>query len=61
MYYALLEYAKMDIMLVTILTLFVGVSARLLAIFYKLSLPAFSYQDEGEKSKMSRKNKNRAV
>ena len=55
MYYALLEYAKMDIMLVTILTLFVGVSARLLAIFYKLSLPVFSYQDEGEKKQDEQK------
>lgn len=55
MYYALLEYAKMDIMLVTILTLFVGVSARLLAIFYKLSLPVFSYQDESEKKQDEQK------
>ncbi|TLD96341.1 trimeric intracellular cation channel family protein [Helicobacter jaachi] len=45
MYYALLQYAHLDIMLVTILTLVVGVSARLLAIFYKLSLPVFDYED----------------
>ncbi|WP_334093459.1 trimeric intracellular cation channel family protein [Helicobacter typhlonius] len=42
-YYALLEYIKLDIMLATLITLAIGVSARLLAIFYKLSLPVFTY------------------
>lgn len=44
-YYALLEYAQMDMMITTLITLAVGVVARLLAIFYKLSLPVFTYED----------------
>lgn len=46
LYYVLLEYAHLDIMLVTLITLVVGVSARLLAIFYKLSLPVFNYEED---------------
>lgn len=49
-YYALLEYAKLDIMLVTLITLVIGVSSRLLAIFYKLSLPVFTYGEEEDKN-----------
>ena len=45
-YYSLLEYAHLDIMLVTLITLVIGVVARLLAIFYKLSLPFFTYEEE---------------
>lgn len=45
-YYSLLEYAHLDIMLVTLITLVIGVVARLLAIFYKLSLPVFTYEEE---------------
>ncbi|WP_300896951.1 TRIC cation channel family protein, partial [uncultured Helicobacter sp.] len=48
-YYALLEYIKLDIMLATLITLAIGVSARLLAIFYKLSLPVFTYSEEEDK------------
>lgn len=51
MYYALLEWTQLDIALVTILTLIVGVSARLLAIFYKLSLPIFSYEESSQEEK----------
>lgn len=49
MYYILLELINLDIMFVTIATLIVGVVARLLAIFYKLSLPVFSYEEEKNK------------
>ena len=45
-YYILIEYAHLDITLVTLITLVIGVSMRLLAIFYKLSLPVFDYEDE---------------
>ncbi|RDU59666.1 trimeric intracellular cation channel family protein [Helicobacter marmotae] len=45
-YYALLEWAHLDSLLVSILTLIIGVSARLLAIFYKLSLPVFAYDEQ---------------
>ncbi|TLD90979.1 trimeric intracellular cation channel family protein [Helicobacter sp. MIT 03-1614] len=51
MYYALLEWTQLDIALVTILTLIVGVSTRLLAIFYKLSLPIFSYEESSQEEK----------
>ena len=51
MYYALLEWTQLDIALVTILTLIVGVSARLLAIFYKLSLPIFSDEESSQEEK----------
>lgn len=45
-YYALLEWTHLDSLLVSILTLIIGVSARLLAIFYKLSLPVFAYDEQ---------------
>lgn len=45
-YYILIEYAHLDITLVTLITLVIGVNMRLLAIFYKLSLPVFDYEDE---------------
>lgn len=45
-YYILIEYAHLDITLVTLITLVIGVSMRLFAIFYKLSLPVFDYEDE---------------
>lgn len=50
-YYVLLEYLNLDIMLVSILTLIVGVVARLLAIFYQLSLPVFTYENEDKDTK----------
>ncbi|MCX2717722.1 trimeric intracellular cation channel family protein [Helicobacter sp. MIT 21-1697] len=51
MYYALFEWTHLDVALVSILTLIVGVSARLLAIFYKLSLPVFSYEESSQEEK----------
>lgn len=50
-YYVLLEYVNLDIMLVSILTLIIGVVARLLAIFYQLSLPVFTYENEDKDAK----------
>lgn len=49
MYYALVTYTSLDITLVSIIVLVVGVCARLLAIFYKLSLPVFNYDEESSK------------
>ena len=46
LFYSLVVYLEMDLLLSTIITLFVGIFARLLAIRYKLSLPVFSYDDE---------------
>lgn len=42
-YYALIVWLKLDALLCTIITLFIGVLARLLAIKYRWSLPVFSY------------------
>lgn len=42
-YYALIVWLKLDTLLCTIITLFIGVLARLLAIKYRWSLPVFSY------------------
>lgn len=49
LYYTLLEFTSLNATLVTFIVLVVGVSARLLAIFYNLSLPIFSYEDAPKK------------
>ncbi len=45
LYYALIFWCKLDALLCTLITLFIGVGARLLAIKYRWSLPVFSYED----------------
>lgn len=45
-YYILVQYTFLDITLASIITLIVGVAARLLAIYYRLSLPVFDYDEE---------------
>ena len=44
-YYVLIAYFELNILFCTLLTLLIGVSARLLAIKYQWSLPIFSYTD----------------
>ncbi len=45
-YYALMVYLELHALICTLVTLFVGVAARLLAIKYQWSLPVFSYNEE---------------
>ncbi|WP_297192991.1 trimeric intracellular cation channel family protein [uncultured Campylobacter sp.] len=45
LFYVFTVFLNLDLLLSTVITLFVGVSARILAIKYKLSLPVFSYDD----------------
>lgn len=45
-YYALVVWVQLDVFVCTIITLIVGVGARLLAIKYQWSLPIFSYREE---------------
>ncbi|EPO0094843.1 trimeric intracellular cation channel family protein [Campylobacter upsaliensis] len=45
-YYALVVWVQLDVLVCTIITLIVGVGARLLAIKYQWSLPIFSYKEE---------------
>lgn len=45
-YFLLCQYTALELIFIIILTLAIGVTARLLAIFYKLSLPVFDYDDE---------------
>lgn len=51
LYYALIEYAGLNTTLVTFIVLIFGVSARLLTIFYNLSLPVFAYEDTPPQNK----------
>jgi len=44
-YYALIVYFEFNVLICTIITLLIGVTARLLAIKYQLSLPVFSYDE----------------
>ena len=46
LYYALVVWVQFDVFVCTIITLIVGVGARLLAIKYQWSLPTFSYKEE---------------
>lgn len=46
LYFVLFCYVELPYVAVVLITLIAGVVARLLAIFYKLNLPVFSYQDE---------------
>lgn len=48
-YYALIVWLEFNALLCTLITLFVGVGARLLAIKYQWSLPVFSYNEEKDK------------
>ncbi|HFF9579262.1 TPA: trimeric intracellular cation channel family protein [Campylobacter coli] len=45
-YYTLMVYLQLHALICTLVTLFVGVAARLLAIKYQWSLPIFSYNEE---------------
>ena len=45
-YYTLMVYLQLHALILTLVTLFVGVTARFLAIKYQLSLPIFSYNEE---------------
>ncbi|MCH3809908.1 trimeric intracellular cation channel family protein [Campylobacter jejuni] len=45
-YYALIIWLELNALVCTLLTLFIGVFARLLAIKYQWSLPIFSYNEE---------------
>ncbi|EOI6144500.1 trimeric intracellular cation channel family protein [Campylobacter coli] len=45
-YYTLMVYLELHALICTLVTLFVGVAARLLAIKYQWSLPVFSYNEE---------------
>lgn len=45
-YYSLIMWLELNALVCTLLTLFVGVIARLLAIKYQWSLPIFSYNEE---------------
>lgn len=45
LYYALVIWLKLDVLLCTLITLLIGVAARLLAIKYRWSLPIFSYDE----------------
>ncbi|HEB9339119.1 TPA: trimeric intracellular cation channel family protein [Campylobacter coli] len=45
-YYTLMVYLELHALICTLVTLFVGVTARLLAIKYRWSLPVFSYNEE---------------
>ncbi|EAI4351286.1 trimeric intracellular cation channel family protein [Campylobacter jejuni] len=45
-YYSLIIWLKLNALVCTLLTLFIGVFARLLAIKYQWSLPIFSYNEE---------------
>ncbi|EAJ5160811.1 trimeric intracellular cation channel family protein [Campylobacter jejuni] len=45
-YYSLIIWLELNALVCTLLTLFVGVIARLLAIKYQWSLPIFSYNEE---------------
>lgn len=46
LYYVLIEYVKMNDLLASIITLLLGVGFRLLAIYYKWSLPVFSLDEK---------------
>lgn len=48
-YYTLIVWLEFNALLCTLITLFVGVGARLLAIKYQWSLPVFSYNEEKDK------------
>ncbi len=48
-YYALLVWLEINTLICTLITLFIGVMARLLAIKYQWSLPVFSYNEEKDK------------
>ncbi|EAL4372021.1 trimeric intracellular cation channel family protein [Campylobacter jejuni] len=45
-YYSLIIWLELNTLVCTLLTLFIGVFARLLAIKYQWSLPIFSYNEE---------------
>ncbi len=45
-YYSLIVWLELNALVCTLLTLFIGVFARLLAIKYQWSLPIFSYNEE---------------
>ncbi|EAI3767899.1 trimeric intracellular cation channel family protein [Campylobacter jejuni] len=45
-YYSLIIWLELNALVCTLLTLFIGVFARLLAIKYRWSLPIFSYNEE---------------
>ncbi|EAH4585885.1 trimeric intracellular cation channel family protein [Campylobacter jejuni] len=45
-YYSLIIWLELNALVCTLLTLFIGVFARLLAIKYQWSLPIFSYNEE---------------
>lgn len=45
-YYALLVWLEINTLICTLITLFIGVMARLLAIKYQWSLPVFSYNED---------------
>ncbi|ASQ30400.1 hypothetical membrane protein (UPF0126 domain) [Campylobacter avium LMG 24591] len=49
LYYVLTVFLKLDLLSASLITLFLGVSFRLLAIKNKWSLPIFSYDDEERK------------
>ncbi|PAF41922.1 trimeric intracellular cation channel family protein [Helicobacter sp. 11S02596-1] len=46
LYYVLIEYGGLEVLSATIITLFCGVALRLLAIYYKMGLPVFNYEDK---------------
>lgn len=46
LYYALIVWLELNALICTLITLFIGVIARLLAIKYQWSLPIFSYNEE---------------
>lgn len=46
LYYILIHYCNLNHLIASSITLVIGVSARLIAIKYRLSLPIFSYDDK---------------
>ncbi|PAF50586.1 trimeric intracellular cation channel family protein [Helicobacter sp. 13S00477-4] len=46
LYYILIKYAHIEIFAASLITLICGISLRLLAIYYKIGLPIFNYEDK---------------
>ncbi|PAF42621.1 trimeric intracellular cation channel family protein [Helicobacter sp. 11S03491-1] len=46
LYYVLIEYFNIEILIASIITLVCGIILRLLAIYYKIGLPVFIYEDK---------------
>ncbi|PAF54231.1 hypothetical protein BKH42_01620 [Helicobacter sp. 13S00482-2] len=49
LYYVLIEYLSIQIYIATFIALICGVILRLLAIYYKMGLPVFDYEDKRKK------------